>query len=311
MWDHFGSQALRSAETLNAENKILKEIVARQRKKLLLLARQISQIESKSKSKRPSPVRPASEISSPQEPATDISSQQESLSTGMESPKTLVTEDDNACSIVAVEVKNRRSDMTEIPKTANVDFGKAVESLDTDGQKGRKTPKKRPSDTDSKTEQPSKKRRSSRKSKSNADIEEIVSTKITEKKNAVPLARGSPPKIRRSSRTIRQKSPEIGSKGSTKINSTSDKKEIKPDEKQLKEIVCRWQKKDGTGNCNQECAKTFGTLNALQKHLQSHVPSWVSENASYICFWNGCKQNQKAYAGRMQLLTHFSKNHAH
>ena len=50
----------------------------------------------------------------------------------MESPKTLVTEDDNACSIVAVEVNNRHSDMTEIPKTANVDFGKAVESLDTD-----------------------------------------------------------------------------------------------------------------------------------------------------------------------------------
>ena len=300
MWDHFGSQALRSTETLNAENKILKEIISRQRKKLLLLARQISQIESKSKSKKQPREIPGTEIPPSKEPI-ELKSPTKPIE--IESSKT----SDVVCSEVEVKVTNGDSDMSEAGKTTNSSHGKDVKSFDTDVQKRTITAKKRANDEVLKTEQPPKKRRSSKKT--NVDIEKLVCSKNNEKKNPTPLTKGSPPKIRRSSRTLRQKSPEIESKVPPIRNSTSGKKEIKPAEKQLKELVCRWQKKDGTGNSSLECAKTFGTMSAMQKHLQSHVPSWVSENASYICFWNGCKQNQKAFAGRMQLLTHFSKNH--
>ena len=309
MWDHFGSQALRSTETLNAENKILKEIISRQRKKLLLLARQISQIESKSNSKTPE--KPAIKILSPQKPVNEVSSPQNFIDLTspieMKSPKTLVTDVEEACSIVEVKVKNRDSDSTKVRDATNSYNDKQKKSLDTDVTKRKNTAKKRSSDEDLKAEQPSKKRRSSRKTNSNPVSEEPNPSAIPEKMNPTLLTKGSPPKIRRSSRTLRQKSPEIESKVPPKRNSANDKKEIKTDQKQFKELVCRWQKKDGTGN--QQCTKTFGSMSAMQKHLQSHVPSWVSENASYICYWNGCKQNQKAFAGRMQLLTHFSKNH--
>ena len=311
MWDHFGSQALRSTETLNAENKILKEIISRQRKKLLLLARQISQIESKSNSKNQTPEKPAIKILSPQKPVNEVSSPQNVIDLTspieMESPKTLVTDVEEACSIVEVKVKNRDSDSTKVRDATNSYNDKQKKSLDTDVTKRKNTAKKRSSDEDLKAEQPPKKRRSSRKTNSNPVSEEPVPSAIPEKMNPTLLTKGSPPKIRRSSRTLRQKSPEIESKVPPKRNSANDKKEIKTDQKQFKELVCRWQKKDGTGN--QQCTKTFGSMSAMQKHLQSHVPSWVSENASYICYWNGCKQNQKAFAGRMQLLTHFSKNH--
>ena len=311
MWDHFGSQALRSTETLNAENKILKEIISRQRKKLLLLARQISQIESKSNSKNQTPEKPAIKILSPQKPVNEVSSPQNFIDLTspieMKSPKTLVTDVEEACSIVEVKVKNRDSDSTKVRDATNSYNDKQKKSLDTDVTKRKNTAKKRSSDEDLKAEQPSKKRRSSRKTNSNPVSEEPNPSAIPEKMNPTLLTKGSPPKIRRSSRTLRQKSPEIESKVPPKRNSANDKKEIKTDQKQFKELVCRWQKKDGTGN--QQCTKTFGSMSAMQKHLQSHVPSWVSENASYICYWNGCKQNQKAFAGRMQLLTHFSKNH--
>lgn len=317
MWDHFGSQALRSTETLNAENKILKEIISRQRKKILLLARQISQIESKSKPKNQTPEKPAAiilssekpatEISSPQEPANEISSPEKviDLTSPIESPKTLVTDIEEACSIV--EVKNRDFDSTKVRDTTKSYNGKQKQSLDTATTNRKNTAKKRSIDGDLKAEQPPKKRRSSRKTNSNPASEEPVPSEIPDKMKPTLLIKGSPPKIRRSSRTLRQKSPEIDSKVPPKRNSANDKKEIKTDQKQLKELVCRWQKKYGTGN--QQCTKMFGSMSALQKHLQSHVPSWVSENASYICYWNGCKQNQKAFAGRIQLLTHFSKNH--
>ena len=223
----------------------------------------------------------------------------------MESPKTLVTDVEEACSIV--EVQTRDSDLTKDRDTIKSYKGKQKKSIDTDVQRRTNTAKKRSSDEDLKAEHPSKKRRSSRKTNSNPAREEPVSSAIPEKMNPTLLTKGSPPKIRRSSRTLRQKSPEIESKVPPKRNSANDKKEMKTDQKQFKELVCRWQKKDGTGN--QQCTKTFGSMSAMQKHLQSHVPSWVSENASYICYWNGCKQNQKAFAGRMQLLTHFSKNH--
>ena len=311
MWDHFGSQALRSTETLNAENKILKEIISRQRKKLLLLARQISQIESKSNSKNQTPEKPAIKILSPQKPVNEVSSPRNVIDLTspieMESPKTLVTDVEEACSIVEVKVKNRDSDSTKVRDATNIYNDKQKKSLDTDVTKRKNTAKKRSSDEDLKAEQPPKKRRSSRKTNSNPVSEEPVPSAIPEKMNPTLLTKGSPPKIRRSSRTLRQKSPEIESKVPPKRNSANDKKEIKTDQKQFKELVCRWQKKDGT--VNQQCTKTFGSMSAMQKHLQSHVPSWVSENASYICYWNGCKQNQKAFAGRMQLLTHFSKNH--
>ena len=313
MWDHFGSQALRSTETLNAENKILKEIISRQRKKLLLLARQISQIESKSNSKNQTPEKPAIKILSPQKPVNEVSSPRNVIDLTspieMESPKTLVTDVEEACSIVEVKVKNRDSDSTKVRDATNVYNDKQKKSLDTDVTKRKNTAKKRSSDEDLKAEQPPKKRRSSRKTNSNPVSEEPVPSAIPEKMNPTLLTKGSPLKIRRSSRTLRQKSPEIESKVPPKRNSANGKKEIKTDQKQFKELVCRWQKKDGTGN--QQCTKTFGSMSAMQKHLQSHVPSWVSENASYICYWNGCKQNQKAFAGRMQLLTHFSKNHLH
>ena len=306
MWDHFGSQALRSTETLNAENKILKEIISRQRKKLLLLARQISQIESKSKSKNQPQNIPATDIAPPKEPV-ELKSPIKPIE--IKSSKTSVANVEDVCSIAEVKVTNGDSGMSEAVKITNSSHGKDVKCLDTEVQKRTITAKKRASDEVLKTEQPPKKRRSSKKTNSNVDTEKPVSSKNNEKNNPTPLTKGSPPKIRRSSRTLRQKSPENESKVPPKRNSISGKKEIKPDEKQLKELVCRWQKKDGTGNSSQECTKTFGTMSAMQKHLQSHVPSWVSENASYICFWNGCKQNQKAFAGRMQLLTHFSKNH--
>ena len=293
MWDHFRSQAFRSEETLNAENKILKEIVSRQRKKLLLLARQISQIESKSRSKN-----------QPTSPPVNLITVNETAVSKEDVSEKIMTEIEDECSIVAV----KNSVITDIPRKNVADLGKSANNFSQNVQKG--TNKKRSSDGDLKIEEPPKKRRSNKRTSTENKGES--SDKIAEKlksTNLEPVKKGSPPKIRRSSRTIRQKSPEIEVKvSSPKINTITEKAVENPPKK----LVCRWQKvaknSNQLENCNSECKKSFGSINALHKHLQSHVPSWVAENATFVCYWNGCKRNQKAYSGRIQLISHFSQH---
>ena len=309
MWDHFGSQVFRSKETLNAENEILKEIVSRQRKKLLLLARQISQIESRSNPKKPT----SDPVNEPIVTENDVNE-----------PYVI----DNDCSGIknnhvtdiaeTAVIDSPKVTVTDIPETTVIDGEKSATKVDPSVQKRRT--RKRTSDGSMKEEQPPKKRRSSKRN-SEQDTKLLENSKessgkIAEKPKLIkptPAINENPPKIRRSSRTARQKSPENEIKISPpKRNIKSTAQNEKSTEKPPTKFICKWQKITKNSNpsesANQECKKSFGSINALHKHLQSHVPSWVAENASYVCYWNGCKRNQKAYSGRVKLISHFSQH---